>query len=189
MIALMSDADDPNAARLREILRDVVTAGFEGNQRRAAEKLGVTQPLLSQVLAKGSTQRVGPALVFALAKYSGRSLDDLWGWAGPRWRGTPGWDDAVASARVAFPRVSDRAWRYLGDLMGAPPPSLEPGVLGTIAATWDQSPQGRAAEVREESNARMAAEDKAGAPPVEPFDPSPAPKPRRASRSKPSVKH
>lgn len=176
MIALMSDAEDANAARLREILRTVVDADFATNQRKAAERLGVTQPLLSQVLAKGSTQRVGPSLVFALARYSGRSLDDLWGWAGPRWRGTPGWDDAVASARVAFPRVSERAWRYLGELMGPPPPSLEPGVLGTIAATWDQSPQGRAAGVREESETRMAAEDAGGQAPVEPFDPEPAPR-------------
>jgi hypothetical protein len=66
MIALMADSDDPNAARLREILRGVVSDGFGGNQRRAADALGVTQPLLSQVLAKGSTQRVGPALVFAV---------------------------------------------------------------------------------------------------------------------------
>jgi hypothetical protein len=183
MIALMGDIDDPNAARLREILREVVSEGFGGNQRKAADGLGVTQPLLSQVLAKGSTQRVGPALVFALAKYSGRSLDDLWGWAGPRWRGTEGWDAAVAAARIAFPRVSDRAWRYLGDLMGAPPPSLEPGVLGTIAATWDQSPQGRAAAVREESETRMAAEDKSGAPPVEPFDAGPAPRGRKTRAS------
>lgn len=77
----MAGVNDPNEQRLREILRAVVEESFGGNQRKAAAAIGVTQPLLSQVLARDSKQRAGPALVFALARYTGRSLDDLWGWS------------------------------------------------------------------------------------------------------------
>lgn len=60
----------------REALRSVVDGDFGGNQSKAARAIGVGQSLISEVLAgKG----VGPKLIQAIADYTGRSTDDLYG--------------------------------------------------------------------------------------------------------------
>lgn len=63
--------------RLRQIVRDLVDKDFAGNTTAASRALGVTQPLLSELLAGG--RGAGPKLIQGLADYTGRSTDDLYG--------------------------------------------------------------------------------------------------------------
>lgn len=62
---------------VREALRELVDKDFNGNQSAAAKSLGVTQSLVSEVLAGG--RGVGPKLIQTLADYTGRTIDELYG--------------------------------------------------------------------------------------------------------------
>lgn len=62
---------------LREVLRELVAKDFNNNQSAAAKALGVTQSLVSEVLAGG--RGVGPKFIQNLADYTGRTIDELYG--------------------------------------------------------------------------------------------------------------
>jgi len=63
---------------LRDILRKLIDDEFGGKDTRAARALGVSQPLVS-VFVKGGGGGAGPKLIQAIADYTGRSIDDLYG--------------------------------------------------------------------------------------------------------------
>ena len=62
---------------LRGILKKLVDEEFGGVDTRAAKALGVSQPLVSVFLNGGGG--AGPKLIQAIADYTGRSIDDLYG--------------------------------------------------------------------------------------------------------------
>lgn len=158
MIEVMA-ADDPSQLRLRAVLTGLVRDEFDGSQSKAAKALGVTQELISGMMA--GKRPVAFKTIQGIVAHTGRSYDEVLGNSGPRWRGTPGWAEAVAEARRAFPRVSDLAWTRLGNLMGERPPPLEPGVLGVMAAAWDQASTDaeRAEAIAANAEREMAEED------------------------------
>lgn len=103
---------------LREVLRELVDKDFSGNQSATAKALGVSQSLISEVLAGG--RGVGPKFVQNLADYTGRTIDELYGRA-PLPRIHSGMEvigrrhdwpavraEAVARARTVSPADIDR---------------------------------------------------------------------------------
>ncbi len=77
MIRLMTfDHDDEQRqARLKAALRELVER--LGSQAAVAEAIGVKQPRISQILARG--ERVTEKVLFGMARYTGRSVSDLVG--------------------------------------------------------------------------------------------------------------
>lgn len=63
--------------RLRGILSELVETSFAGNVAAAARGMGVSQSLCSEFLGGG--RGAGPKLINAIADYTGRSIDDLYG--------------------------------------------------------------------------------------------------------------
>lgn len=137
MIGVMADFG-PNNERLKKMLEAILRSDFGEDQQRAADVLGVSQPMIS--LAINGKKPVGPKLKKGLATYTRQTLDELEGVNRPgstRWRNLPGWEAAVAQARAMFPRVRPIAFDQLGNLMGEKPPNVSPLTIGLLASTWD----------------------------------------------------
>ncbi|MDO9016649.1 MAG: hypothetical protein Q8S73_43115 [Deltaproteobacteria bacterium] len=154
----------PNNERLKRLLETILRTDFGEDQQRAAEVLGVSQPMIS--LAVNGHKPVGPKLKKGLATYTRQTLDELEGIDRPgstRWRNLPGWADAERKAREMFPKVSPLAFDRLGNLMGEQPPSVSALTIGLLASTWDSTSTDEARIEAIATNARreMAEEDTA----------------------------
>jgi transcriptional regulator with XRE-family HTH domain len=86
--------------RLREIVRSFVAEMFDGNVTRAAARIGVSQPLLSEFLAGG--RGAGPKLLEGLADALGRSVDDLLGRPAPASAGPAATAGIIAAREEAI---------------------------------------------------------------------------------------
>lgn len=118
MIGLMApEGDEQRQARLKGILREIVEK--LGSQQAAAEALGVRQPRISQILARG--ERITDKMLFSMATYTGRTVSDLVGEfepAAPSYRGEEAVGAALRAPREVtaevHPRLRDlEDWRYL----------------------------------------------------------------------------
>lgn len=114
----------------------VVVERCNNNQGQAAERLKLSQPLISQVLS--GTRNATPAFAIALAAETGISLDELFDVGPPPWSHLPGWDKAIAQGRALFPNVRTAAWKRVGAIREEPPAELDPAKLGLLASMFDK---------------------------------------------------
>lgn len=142
--------------KVLEHLRKLRDERFGGVQAELARALDVTPTAVSDVLNR--KRGPGLAMIIAIARESALSLDELVGLdsRGGRatpWRKTSRWDARSAEARRIYPKVSDSAWEWLGDLSGSPPPESAVA-LGAIALAWDQHAEVPAAATPPSAEAR-----------------------------------
>ncbi len=142
---------DPQSAELIRKRLEEMRDGppFNGNMSALARDLGITAAYLSDVL--NNQRGPGMKILKALAKRLGGSLDEMIHQrsvaAGPPWSTLPGWQEALQSARVAYPKITAEAWQWVGSLAGVSPPALIAQVLGPIAMVWDQHSTSSALDV------------------------------------------
>jgi transcriptional regulator with XRE-family HTH domain len=124
--------DPTRNERLRGIVATVVRERFKNNVTAAAEKFGVSQPLLSEFLAGG--RGAGPKLLEGVADFTGYSLDFLYdrvptpfavvsGVSRAQVRDNPQWAPAVEEAKRRRPgRLPDYAYAFAAETSGARAP-------------------------------------------------------------------
>ena len=136
MLAFVAEKKvDPQEQRLRDEFRRYVDEIHEGRRGAAAEAMGISAPVVTQIM--NGSRGIGRDIMVALAQAWRRTTDDLLGLSLPRWRDLPGWDRLVAEGRERYPGVSRLAWEYVGNLYGPQPPAMDAAVIATIAMQWD----------------------------------------------------